>query len=379
MANSLHTTVYRQLLRLGRALDGNAIARAMLVAAPEQLYDRRAQTVISLPQLDGASAEAVAHIAAYNTGEFYAPSAHSAYRRCVDARAAPLRNDRIDVGMSAMRAMGAAVAGADALQGPRPPLPWAEDEAPRLRCGTEPRVGSLLVTHPISCLSQPTLHHAIILLVHVDAERVQGVVINKPLDCRLDTAVLPAHRQQLGPLGAAMLYRGGDVAEGHLTVLHREGVLDSSRRVAAGLWVTEDFDSVRDALLARGVEDDDGGVDRRVKAVAGYAGWHPEQLAAELRRNVWFLCEVDTEAAGGAASLASLALRPGRTGAPEWLRDGMWAGVVAALGGEFEELAAFPGDHAAVWKVMKEVKEQQERDLHKRLARMGQDTEAEPE
>ena len=51
----------------------------------------------------------------------------------------------------------------------------------------------------------------------------------------------------------------------------------------------------------------------------------------------------------------------------------MWAGVVAALGGEFEELAAFPGDHAAVWSVMREVSEQQERDLHKRLARLRSD------
>ena len=111
----------------------------------------------------------------------------------------------------------------------------------------------------------------------------------------------------------------------------------------------------------------------RVKCVAGCAGWHPEQLEAELRRNVWFVAEEDmglTEVAAAAAgsaaaapriSLATLALLPGRSGAPEWLRDGMWAGVVAALGGEFEELAAFPGDHAAVWSVMREVSEQQER------------------
>ena len=55
---SLDTTLYRQLLRLGRALDRSAIARAMLVAAPEQLFDRQTQAVISLPQLDGVSAEA---------------------------------------------------------------------------------------------------------------------------------------------------------------------------------------------------------------------------------------------------------------------------------------------------------------------------------
>jgi putative AlgH/UPF0301 family transcriptional regulator len=60
-----------------------------------------------------------------------------------------------------------------------------------------------------------------------------------------------------------------------------------------------------------------------VKCVAGCAGWHPEQLEAELRRNVWYLAEEDTgladvtaAAAGSAAaaprtSLATLALMPG--------------------------------------------------------------------
>ena len=181
---SLDTTLYRQLLRLGRALDRNAVARAMLVAAPEQLFDRQTQAVILLPQLDDANAEAIEHIATYNSGEFYAPSpsSQSAFRHCVGSRSVPLRNDRIDVGLSALRAMGAAVAGAESIAAARPPLPWREADAPRLRRGSKPRVGSLLVTHPIACLGQPTLHHAVILLTHVDAERVQGVVRNRRLD-----------------------------------------------------------------------------------------------------------------------------------------------------------------------------------------------------
>ena len=191
----------------------------MLVAAPAQLFDRRSQAVISLPVLDGASSEAVERIAAYNSGEFYAPSARSAFQHCVGLRDEILRNDRVDVGLSALRAMGTAVAGAEAIKGARPPLPWVEAEAPRLRRGSSPRVGSLLVTHPISCLSQPTLHHAVILLTHVDAERVQGVVLNKPMDTSLGSAVVPAFRPLLGPLASALVYRGGDVAEGQLSVL----------------------------------------------------------------------------------------------------------------------------------------------------------------
>ena len=260
-------------------------------------------------------------------------------------------------------------------------------------------------------------------------------MLNKQVDTRLGSAVVPSYRTLLGPLASAVVYQGGDVAEGQLTVLHGElhGRCDDlrgeppvipppqsygsysgaaepavppvtpalqSRRVSEGLWASEDFEAVREMLLARGGGGGDGGgggggggggagsggggeggvrldepdvLAGRVKCVAGCAGWHPEQLEAELRRNVWFVAEEDTDltevtaaAAGSAAvtprtSLATLALLPGRSGAPEWLRDGMWAGVVAALGGEFEDLAAFPGDHAAVWSVMREVSEQQER------------------
>ena len=209
--------------------------------------------LISLPQLDDANAEAIEHIA-YNSGEFYAPSP-SSQSACTAwaSRSVPLRNDRIDVGLSALRAMGAAVAGAESIAAARPPLPWREAEAPRLRRGSKPRVGSLLVTHPIACLGQPTLHHAVILLTHVDAERVQGVVrnrrldwakpppsappptprdlrrhpplsatqvLNKQVETRLGSAVVPSYRGQLGPLASAVVYQGGDVAEGRLSVLH---------------------------------------------------------------------------------------------------------------------------------------------------------------
>ena len=237
-------------------------------------------------------------------------------------------------------------------------------------------------------------------------------MLNKQADTRLGSAVVPSYRSLLGPLASAVVYQGGDVAEGQLTVLHgelhgemhgRNGELHGgngeedappvppppqsygsysgaaepaaspvtppllqSRRVSEGLWVSEDFEAVREMLLARSGGGDgggggggggdgvggggggdgggDGGVGGggdggggeggvslnepdvlagRVKCVAGCAGWHPEQLEAELRRNVWYLAEEDTglaevtaAAAGSAAaaprtSLATLALMPG--------------------------------------------------------------------
>ena len=47
-------------------------------------------------------------------------------------------------------------------------------------------------------------------------------MLNKQVETRLGSAVVPSYRGQLGPLASAVVYQGGDVAEGQLSVLHGE-------------------------------------------------------------------------------------------------------------------------------------------------------------
>ena len=42
-------TIYRSLLRLGRQLDANPFSKALLLAQPSLLFDRRSREVIPLP------------------------------------------------------------------------------------------------------------------------------------------------------------------------------------------------------------------------------------------------------------------------------------------------------------------------------------------
>lgn len=252
----------------------------------------------------------------------------------------------------------------------------------RLRPGTTPKVGSLLLTHPVSCLAQPTLHHAVILLVSVSDEHVLGLTVNKPfvnLDPTapvaplLGAAVHEAHREGLGVLRDAPLHLGGDVAPTSLLVLHSLGALDDSRAVCEGLWVSPNLGEVRAAVEALPAAEQEPPVGTppplgRLKCVVGHAGWAYEQLEAELRRNVWFLFEPDDGAdLAPLALMQPLARLPSDPFGSAWLRDTLWAGAMERAGGEYLELGSFPGDHAKVREQMVQVEALQRDLLQKRL------------
>ena len=97
-------------------------------------------------------------------------------------------------------------------------------------------------------------------------------------------------------------------------------------------------------------------------------------MAAELERNVWFMAEPLPGSSVASLALAPLpaveapalgsrevaALSGGEQAGgalleprpPSWLRDAMWSSAMAQLGGEFKELACFPGEHSVVWEHM---------------------------
>ena len=359
---------------------------------PAHLFDRRSRAVVKLPSLSGWSSS----LETFNGGEFYAPqnSAQDAVRR---AFAEPPDGESIDLGLTALRSLGLAVTGGEALEREhafdcgRPSA--VEQRGITARAATDVKVGSLLLTHPVSCLKQSTLHHAVILIISVDDESVSGLVINKPLDVSLGAAVSDNAKAAVGDaLAHYPLYRGGDVSERQLLLLHELEGLEGSTRVAEGLYATSSFTEVRDALekrsaradldeIMRGGVSDSGGqggegadsaggdaaagsppAGRRVKCVAGFAGWARDQLNAELERNVWFLAEVDDVAA-----LAMMAPPTADVAGYSWLRDAMWSGVLTQLGGEHESLARFPGDHEVVWEHMSDIWTRQSEELHKRI------------
>lgn len=170
---SVATVMYRQLLRLGRSLDRDPIAKALLIAQPALLFDRRSRALVRLPALSGPSGHWASLLEAFNGGEFYKPesSAREAVRRArYNDGPASSTADPIDFGLMALRSLGLAVAGGESLsklafEGERPGI---VSRVASLRAANVVRPGSLLLTHPVSCLKQPTLHHSVILIVSAE-------------------------------------------------------------------------------------------------------------------------------------------------------------------------------------------------------------------
>lgn len=375
-ASAVMPTIYRQLLRLSKQLDASPLAKALLIAQPAQLFDRRSRAIIDLPSLSGWSQL----LEDFNRGEFYKP-ASSATAAVRSARTSPPPGaDPIDTGLAALRSLGLAVVGGEQLGaiGFDCGSPSAVERVTAMRATEDVKPGSLLLTHPVSCLKQPSLHHSVILIVAADDDSVTGVVINKPLEVNLGAAVVSSDVQEAlgGALCAAPLYKGGDVAERQLLLLHDQPDVAESAQIAEGLYATSSFENVREALDAhanRAAESEtmgrtpdaaDAAAAPRIKCVAGYAGWARQQLRTELERNVWFLAEADD-----VAGLVMMAPEGGRDAADgaKWLRDAMWSGALAQLGGEHEALARFPGDPQIVMNAVETIWEEQSRLLHRRI------------
>ena len=240
-------TVYRQLLRLGRRLDANPLSKALLIAQPAHLFDRRSRALVELPSLSGWAKM----LERFNGGEFYAPE-NSAVGAVKASRGNPVEGDLIDTGLMALKALSYAVQGGEELASIGFDCGAPDSAVARIsaiRAATDVRPGSLLLTHPVSCLKQPTLHHSVILIVAVDEDSVSGVIINKPLELSLGAAVSEDIRDVLGPdLASSPLYKGGDVSERQLLLLHDVPGLADSAPVSDGLFATNSFAEVREAL-----------------------------------------------------------------------------------------------------------------------------------
>ena len=227
---SLARVLHREVLRAARALDVRPLGKALLIAQPDRLF-LGADQLLKLERSSGTALNEL--LLAHNSGgEFYLPSATAidtdaadttasaatattgaapdttataaSFVRLLRGRGPQDSGDMVDLGFDALRCLRAADAAAAAL---RPTALAAEDmlrtfdalaETVRVRRvpkGAPIVPGSLLVTHPIAGLAQPTLHRSVILVVDVTDVQVIGVVINKPI---LGNVFWPPPASELG-------------------------------------------------------------------------------------------------------------------------------------------------------------------------------------
>lgn len=175
--------------------------------------------------------------------------------------------------------------------------------------------GRLLVATPL--LVDPNFIRTVVLLLDADESGALGVVLNRPSQVPV-RSILPEWSDRVPE--PDVLFAGGPVAtDSALAVAHvgdAEGEPVGFRRVYGNTGII-DLDTPAELLT-----DVLGGV----RVFAGYAGWGPGQLEAEVAEGSWFLVDSVFPDVFGAAP------------------DQLWADVLRRQPGELAWLSTMPMD-----------------------------------
>ena len=178
----------------------------------------------------------------------------------------------------------------------------------------EPLTGKLLLSN--ASLFDPNFRRTVVLIGHHDDEGAVGVVLNRPLGVPVDAAVPPL--SDLVDMGDE-LFEGGPVQPDGAVVVAE--FADPSRATVVA------FGAV--GFLPEEMDLDDRADILRARIFAGYSGWGPGQLEAELAEDAW-LCTQATEADVFTAE-----------------PDHLWEHVVRRLGPGYAMLRTMPLDPSA--------------------------------
>lgn len=165
----------------------------------------------------------------------------------------------------------------------------APDAAGELRVAAPPSVRSLVESLSKGVfliaserMRDPNFAQSVILLLEYDATGALGLIINRPSNVALASALPDV--EGLGSRSDT-LYLGGPVGRNQLFLLVRS----SSRPEGAKPVVGDVYSSVNLETLRALLADDDA----QFHAHAGYAGWGPAQLDGEVMRGDWYVTQAD--------------------------------------------------------------------------------------
>jgi putative transcriptional regulator len=145
--------------------------------------------------------------------------------------------------------------------------------------------GQLLVA--TEDMADPRFARTVIYLVQHDERGAQGLVLNRPLG-EIPLAELMAQMGMRGEnvQGRIRLHAGGPVEALRILVLHTaDYAAEGTLPVKDGLAVTAQPEILRAIAAGHGP--------RRAFFAAGYAGWAPGQLEAEMKAGYWVRAQPD--------------------------------------------------------------------------------------
>jgi len=135
-------------------------------------------------------------------------------------------------------------------------------------------------------LMDPSFAQTVVLLVDYDTDGAMGVVINRETELSLSDALPELEPPEVNDRS---LFLGGPVSPGGLVLIVRSAEKPGdSVRVIDEVWVSHSRE-----LLTSVVADEERKLDFRV--YAGYSGWAPRQLEAEVARGDWYVVPADAD------------------------------------------------------------------------------------
>ena len=136
-------------------------------------------------------------------------------------------------------------------------------------------------------LTDPNFSESVILLIVYSSSGALGVVINRRSDVKLAKVLPDIDELQKRP---DTLYIGGPVARDQIVLLIRSAKPpDDALGVLGDLYASTSLTVLRGALKRETPA-------ARLHAYAGYAGWGPGQLDAEVARGDWHVASADSDA-----------------------------------------------------------------------------------
>ena len=125
-------------------------------------------------------------------------------------------------------------------------------------------------------LFDPNFRHTVVLVGQHNADGALGVILNRPMDDTVGEA-LPVLADLVGP--GQLLFEGGPVQPNNPVLLAEFSIPELADILvfgSVGFLVGEVSPDVRPGI-------------RRARVFAGYAGWGPGQLEAEMEEDSWII------------------------------------------------------------------------------------------
>ncbi len=143
-----------------------------------------------------------------------------------------------------------------------------------------------LIATPL--LRDPHFHQTVVLLIEYNAEGAFGIVLNRPLDVRLDTVQTNDATIAHAYLHDTLWY-GGPVNPNHLLCLYETRGVD----LPDDSFITSELALASSGAILNGSEHP--AFPGTYRIFAGHAGWVAEQLDQEITAGAWIMAPLKSE------------------------------------------------------------------------------------